>query len=84
MNSKNIPKELRFFTPYLKFFISEDQSERDELIKIIPKKAMDDLNSLIEKHLDEIDNWLGGEEAENPLSSNEYIYFSILRIMSGC
>jgi hypothetical protein len=78
----NIPNDLHFFKPYIEFFVSESQGEREFFMGKAPIEAFKDLDKLLFSYINEIENWLAGPEASMKFFSKEYIYFSIMRLMS--
>jgi hypothetical protein len=77
-----IPSSLHILIPYLQYFVSEDQEKRETFMKSSPLIAFEDLEKVIIKYSREIDIWLGGDESLNYPYSKEYLYFSILQLMS--
>jgi hypothetical protein len=79
---EKIPSSLHILIPFVKYFVSENQETRETFMRDAPLKAFEDLDKIMTMYSKEIDIWLGGDESLNFPYSKEYLYFSILQLMS--
>ena len=77
---ENIPAELWVLIPYAELWGVSDDLGREELVCKSPPGAIDDLCDAISQFEDELDKWLGGEEADSKSPSVEYVAFSAMRM----
>ena len=82
LDKSKIPKYLHILIPYVQYFVSVNQIEREYFMKNAPLSCLEFLETLVNEYSNEIDDWLGGEESTNSTYSKEYLYFSIMSIMS--
>ena len=80
MDKSKIPQTCWALIPYVEFFYSKDQKERESLSRKIPKKAVHEFKQIVELYDAKLDEWLGGAEANSHEFSDEYIAFSLFRI----
>jgi hypothetical protein len=79
---EKIPRSLHILIPFVKYFVSENLETRETFMRDAPLKAFVDLDKMMTKYSKEIDIWLGGDESLKYPYSKEYLYFSILQLMS--
>ena len=82
ININNLPEDLRFLVPYMEYFVSDHQKERERFIEHVPPKALEDLSMIISICDNKLDEWLGGPEADIFPIKPEYTALSLLRFMS--
>jgi hypothetical protein len=80
MDKSKIPEQYWVLIPYIEFFYSKDQKERESLKKKMPKQAILDFKEILKMYDAPLDEWLAGEEAFRDVVSDEYTAFSLLRM----
>lgn len=80
LNREKVPEKLRHLIPYAEVWGVGDDLVRDDMVRKAPKQVVDELKRVIELNEDLLDDWLGGEEANNPNPSREYLAFSAMRM----
>jgi hypothetical protein len=80
LNPAKVPAPLRHLIPFAELWGVKDDLIRDDLVRNAPKAAIEDLQSIIERYEDLLDEWLAGPEAEGPEFSEEYLAFSAMRM----
>lgn len=82
LNRKNVPENVWPLLPYAEFWGIEEQSPIDyeELVSYATPSIRKNLWTAVESLVDELDDWLAGDEAESENPTKEYVSFSILRM----
>ena len=82
LGEDKIPLNLHILIPYCNFFYVKDQAERERIMIDAPLDSLRFLEELIKVLEDEIDEYLGGDNASNICSTNEYRAIDQLRVMA--
>jgi hypothetical protein len=80
LNPENVPEALRHLIPYAELWGVSDDLVRDDMVRLAPREAIDELKRLVAQHDDLLDEWLAGPEADGPEFSAEYTAFSAMRM----
>lgn len=80
LDKARIPKALWPLIPAAELLGISDDLIRDDVWLHLPKKRRVEITARVEFFDDELDNWLGGREAQSSRPSAEYVAFSALRM----
>ncbi len=78
VGENDYPKTLKVFVPYIDFFISESQPERESFFSKVPLSAISDTYRLIKAKESDLNFWFDNES--NKLS-NKFIALSLLTMV---
>jgi hypothetical protein len=80
LDPASVPKALRDLIPIAERFGVSDDLMREDLFEKTAESELAKLKRRLEKFEDELDDWLGGSEADGPNFSEAYIAFSAMRM----
>jgi len=80
LDRTGVPRNLWPLLPYAAFWGVSDDWAREDLVRDWPPAARQNLKAVIALFEDELDHWLAGPEADNPVPSPEYLAFSAMRM----
>jgi hypothetical protein len=80
-NLADVPKKLHALVPYARFW-GVESGEYEDLVDTAPREVLANLPAAVESFNDELDEWLGGPEAEADEPTLAYIAFTVLRMSS--
>jgi len=80
LDADGVPEVLRALLPYAELWGIGDDVARDELVRIAPSEARQDLLAILDDYDDDFDAWLAGPEADAASFSPEYLAFSNMRM----
>jgi hypothetical protein len=80
LDPEKVPPGLRHLIPLAERFGIADDRDRDRLVRASSPEVLADLKRLVERHDDDLDDWLAGPEADGPEFSEEYVAFSAMRM----
>lgn len=75
-----VPQGLHALAPYAEFWGIADDCEREALVAKSPREVQENLKRVIASFDDDLDDWLAGDDADNPTPSREYVVFSAMRM----
>jgi len=75
-----IPQPLHPLIHYAELWGIADDLARERLVMSAPEVAREDLVGLVDAFEADLDEWLGGPEADSTNPSDEYVAFSAMRM----
>lgn len=80
LDPSKVPEGLVAYVPYAALWGITDDLEREQCVVRAPDEARKDLVRTVQLIDDQLDEWLGGDEANANSPSTEYIAFSAMRM----
>ncbi len=80
LDAEKVPAPLRHLIPLAELWGVPDDLIRDDMVRKAPRAAIEELQRVVARHDDLLDEWLAGPEAEGPAYSAEYTAFSAMRM----
>ncbi|MFC7242097.1 hypothetical protein ACFQO7_06340 [Catellatospora aurea] len=78
-----VPENVRHLIPLVERWSVPEDGERSDLMEAATDAQLRELTDAVTESIDELDDWLCGDEAASPDPSDEYIAFSCLS-MAAC
>ncbi|GAA1408193.1 hypothetical protein ACFQZ4_07855 [Catellatospora coxensis] len=78
-----VPENVRHLIPLVEKWSVPEDGERSELLKRASDVQLRELADAVTASIDELEDWLCGDEVSSPEPSDEYVAFSCLS-MAAC